>query len=239
MKRSRKRMDMQRKLKALIVGAVGFALSNNASADIVVTHPPLNSGGPAADTEFINSSNDPSWQQLADDFQVSQDAVIRRISWWGFYGDSFLEEIEPPPATETMRARIYGARAGDGLPDDANILFEESFLNPSREATGRIVFVGPGPPEFKFEVDLASPFAIEADTPYWLEIVQVGEIDSLFRWEFSPGNGTPFAFVNPFVSDWRKTTLTANLAFELSTVPEPTSLCLCAFGLILWGRRKR
>jgi hypothetical protein len=231
---------MSRTVRFVFAAALASAIfCAAASADIVVNHPPLNSGGPAADTEFINSSNDPSWQQLADDFQVSQDAVVRRISWWGFYGSSSLEEIEPPPATETMRARIYGARASDGLPDDANILFEESFFNPSREATGRIVFVGPGPPEFKFEVDLISPFAIEAGAPYWLEIGQVEDFGSLFRWEFSPGTGTPFAFTNPFVSDWESAApLTSNLAFELSTIPEPSAFFYCSLLLSMWGRRK-
>lgn len=227
-------------LDMLIPGLLSLAVCGTASATLIVDHPPLNSGGPAADTEFINSSNDPSWQQLADDFQVTQDAVIRRISWWGFYGSSSLEEVEPPPVTETMRARIYGARASDGLPDDANILFEESFLSPSREATGRIVFVGPGPPEFKFEVDLTSPFALEAGTPYWLEIVQVGDINSLFRWEYGPTERTGHAFRHNLIVDWTHTfSADADLAFQLSTIPEPISLLIWAIGIVTWGRRKR
>ena len=212
--------------------------AGRAAADIVVNHPPLNSGGPAADTEFINDSNMQSWQLEADDFQVTQDAVIRRISWWGFYGSSFLEEVEPPPATETMRARIYGASASDGLPDDGNIVFEESIISPSREPTGRIVFVGPGPPEFKFEVDLATPLAIEADMTYWLEIIQVGDINSLYRWEVSQAEQNGHAFMNSLMEGWRRS-VSGDLAFELSTIPEPSSLLLIAAGFILWGRGKR
>jgi hypothetical protein len=216
--------------------AVWFAAqAASAAADIVVNHQPLNSGGPASDLAFINDSNQQSWQQLADDFQVAQDAEIRLIVFWGFYGSGFSEEVEPPPETETMRVRAYGARPGDGLP--GNILYEQSFEDPSRTATGRIIFDGPGPPEFRYQVDLTTPLLLQAGTTYWLEIVQNADIDSLFRWEFSAGTQTPFAFINPFLSDWRRTTITPDLAFELSTIPEPSSLLLCTFCLILWRRR--
>lgn len=212
-----------------------FLAGGTASAEIV-NQPPLNTGGPAADLAYQGGLGQ---QRLADDIQVAHDVVIRQILWHGFYGDDFLKEVELPPASETMRIRFYEARSSDGLPDETAILFDESFINPTRVATGRNVSVGPFPPEFLFHVDLFTPFELAADQRYWLEILQVGDLNSRFRWEFSSGTGSPFAFINPSITDWRLTTLNANLAFQLSAVPEPSTLLLCISFLVLWGRKKR
>ncbi len=197
---------------------------------------PLNTGGPGADTDFYSNSGQRVWQQVADDILLPSAATIRRIVWWGFYGGDFSGTTLPPTGPETMRLRFYDARPGDGLPGQT--LWEESFLNPSRVETGGFVWANGGA-EYIFEVDLTTPFTLDAAVPYWLEVVQVGDVDSHFRWEVSPGTGTPFAFINPFVPDWRRTTVTANVAFQLSTIPEPTALGLFVFGFILVTRRKR
>lgn len=158
--------------------------------------------------------------------------MIQHIVWWGFY------HLDSPPATETMRIRFYDARPGDGLP--GAILYEESFLDPSRTATGLIVFTGVGPHEYIYHVDLMTPFELAADTLYWLEIVQVGDLDSHYRWEF--GTAAPedeFAFCNPIIPNWMSTGAGSwNNALQLWTVPEPSSFVLLAFGLGMAGMRR-
>jgi hypothetical protein len=72
-----------------------------------------------------------------------------------------------------------------------------------------------------------------------MEIVQLGNPNSHYRWEVSPGNGTPYAFINPNVTDWRRTTSTANLTFELWTVPEPSTVLLVLGALSLTLTRAR
>ena len=154
--------------------------------DIVVDHQPYPYGGFGSDTAFYYPFPPfEIWQRVADDILLSEPATIRHITWWGFYGSSLVEEPEPAPETETMRIRFYHARPGDGLPDDDNIAYEVSFLDPSRTATGRLVQVPPGPAEYIYEADLTTPVSLDAGTPYWLEIAQVGDLDSHFRWEFS------------------------------------------------------
>ncbi len=198
---------------------------------IVVDHQPIQTGGPASDTEHL-FGGEPSWQLLADELLLSEAATIRRVNWWGFY------YYDNPPATETMRVRFYDARPGDALP--GNVLFEESFLNPSRTATGEIIGAGGLPAEYLFEVDLTTPMLLEPDVPYWFEAVQVGDIDTTFRWEFSAADINGHAFINNNLPDWQHTTsLMADLAFQLSTVPEPGTLGLCLVGIILLGRRSR
>jgi hypothetical protein len=217
-----------------------LSLSSAARGEIIVDQPPDQGGGPAADTEFISEgSGQQTWQLLADNLVLSSSATVRRISWHGFYGGNFDEFPEAAPLSETFRIRFYEARAGDGLPDDSGILFEEFHANPLRVATGRTVAVGPQPPEFRFEVDLTNPVSLAANLHYWLEIVQLGDVDSLFRWERGFGPLGDFVFLNPNVQDWQS--VPGNFAFQLSSVPEPATLLLLLFGIgfTQWGRRGR
>jgi hypothetical protein len=196
--------------------------------DIIVDHPPHNAGGSTADTELIDMLGRPAWQLAADDILLDAPATVRRVTWWGFY------HLDNPPTEETMRIRFYDARPGDGLPGE--ILFEEHFLNPARVATGRRVFVSVDPAEYEFTVDLHTPFHLLAGTPYWLEIVQLGDIGTHFRWEFGLAEITGRAFVNSNVPDWLHTGPgTSDLAFRLLQIPEPGSIWLFVIGVSVLG----
>ncbi len=200
-----------------------------AGGGIVVDHPPAPFGGPGADLDFFLPSVGQFWQRNASDFTLTTPATIRRVIWWGFY------EENNPPASEIMRLRFYEPRPSDGLP--GNVLFEESFIDPQRIATGVTVF--PGHPEFRFQVDLPNPTTVPAGTPLWFEVVQVDDISTLFRWEDSATDGLGHAFINPLTLDWVQTTFPNDLAFQLSTVPEPAVLGLIATGAIPFVCRRR
>ncbi len=202
--------------------------------EVVVDQQPLPTGGPGADTDFLDDFGYPVWQVVADDILLPETAIIQHLVWWGFYGGTFSGSTEPPTGPETMRVRFYEARASDGLPGET--MYEESFLNPSRVATGQIIAAN-GAAEYLFEADLTTPIQLDAGIPYWLEIVQVGDQDSHYRWEVSPGTGTPFAFINDLVPDWQRTTGTANVAFQLVT-PEPETFVLLSFGFGLVSKRR-
>lgn len=193
---------------------------------IVVDHQPHPTGGPGSDTNFVEVSSPLTWQLSADDFTLTSPATIRHITWWGFYGSTFGSSAEQPPATQTMRLRFYDARIQDGLP--GTVLFEETFLDPFYAWTGRRVLTGPAPDEYKFEIDLSSPMQLVELTTYWIEIIQIGDPSSLYRWESSRSseiNG--FAFQNAATNDWIHTqNTTSDLAFQLSTIPEPSSAAL-------------
>ncbi len=212
-------------------GLVLLVVSAPTLAGIVVSHPPLPTGGPASDTAFDDGFV--PWQRAADDFVLDSPATILRVNWWGFYNQ------DNPPATETMRIRFMGARPGDGLPDENNVVFEDSFLNPSRSATGQVIATGVLPAEYLYEVDLASPAELDGNTPYWLEIVQIGDPQTHFRWEFSFTDQNDFAFINPIVEDWMPAHLGGDLAFQLSTIPEPSACLLSLLGTVLLINQSR
>ena len=198
---------------------------------VIVDHQPLQSGGPASDTEFLDMLGNPFWQQVADNVLIPGPALVRRVVWWGFYN------LDNPPVEETMRLRFYDARPTDGLPGD--VLFEESFLNPTRVATGRQILVDFTPDEFIYHVDLTIPFDLDASVPYWLEITQIGDVDTAFRREFAFTDQDSFARRNPFAPNWAFSALDADLAFQLLSIPEPSTLVLFVFASIVLLRRSR
>ncbi|MFN0195665.1 MAG: PEP-CTERM sorting domain-containing protein, partial [Planctomycetaceae bacterium] len=204
---------------------------------VLVDHQPSNFGGPASDTLFAEF---PNWQRVADDFLLPSDAVLHRIVWWGFHNMNVQ-----PVANEDFRIRVYDQRPSDLLP--GSVLYEQSFTSVPRTWTGQFVLVSGAPQEFRYEVDLPFPLSLPTTSSLWLEIVQVGDETTRFRWENSnfslPQNGK--AFINSLTAnmDWENTfpTGTTNAAFQLiGQVPEPGSITLLAVtGVAVIRRRSR
>lgn len=206
-------------------GDIGFP----EGMQLIIDHPPTQAGGPASDTEFMTATGQPFWQQSADNFQLAEPAIINEIRWHGFY------HLDNPPAIETFRIRFYDARPGDGLPGAH--FFEEFFLSPTRIATGLLIGVGVLPHEYLYTVELMNPIQLDASVPYWLEITQMGDIQTHFRFEYATPTGLSYAFINPNVTDWEISTALSDLAFELWSIPEPSTCVLLLGGLYLARRR--
>jgi len=217
-----RRWIMQRRLAI----ALSVVLASSASAQIVVDHQPNPLGGGGSDTEF-RFNGQPSWELSADDFSVSAPVTIKSLVWWGYYRT-------PAPADETMRIRLYDARPGDGLP--GAVLFEQLVFDSHRTATGRHVADQGQPPEYRYDTTLNTAMLLQANTPYWLEITQIGDLASTFVHEQSLADQTPYAFQNRVAIDWRRSNGTTDLAFQL-IVPEPATAALILFGAL--GLRRR
>lgn len=207
-----------------------------AGGEIVVDHQPHNTGGFGADTLYQeNQFLPPTWQLLADDVLLTQPAVIGSVVFWGFYHFDSL-----PTGDEVFRVRLYDPRSDDGLPGGA--VYETQILNPPRAATGRFIATSGGPMEYRFVAVLPVTMSIDADSPYWLEIVQLGGIDSHFRWEFSrTGETNGQVFNNDFVGDWTHTVAaTSDTAYQLIMIPEPgTGLLVLSCAWWFCNRRQR
>jgi len=211
-----------------------FLATPSARAGILVDHQPHPYGGLGSDTLWADAFGQPVWQRVADDFTLGSADQAVSLIFWGFYN------ADNPPATETMRIRVYAGRASDGLPDDIAILSETTVQNPSRVATGRRILTGIGPHEYRYQADLGSPLSLEARTRYWLEVAQMGDITTNFRWEDSVNALDGVATVNSIHAEWRATFPggPADAAFQLIS-PEPASIAILTFGSLFLARRRR
>ena len=118
----------------------GPGLGRPRDMELVLDQPPHPYGGSGSDTEFRDSFLLPTWQRIADDVVLTTPSQIARVVWHGFFGGTFPPTGSwYPPETETMRIRFSLSEPGTGLPDEANVMHEESFLNPFHEWTGRYV----------------------------------------------------------------------------------------------------
>src|SRR5262249_51695891 len=113
--------------RMLIVFALPV-LAQSASAPaadvLLYRQAPGRTFGVTSDTSFVDDSFQPNSSLLADAFTLTQDSILSRVRFWGFYGSSLAQQVEPPPANETMRFRIYSD--SPGLPGD--LLYEGQVL---------------------------------------------------------------------------------------------------------------
>ncbi len=187
----------------------------------LIDHPPHRFGGLTSDSMgFEVPGATIVYQYVADDFALSSDASIRRIVYFGFYNSQVL-----PIGDETFQINFHEPRPADGLPGD--VIYSETVVNPFREWTGHHVISAAGGREYRFTVDLSTPFFVQGGETTWLSIYQVGDSASSFRWEDSvappPPNGA--AAKNEVFPNWTPYAA-ANNAFQLYSIPEPSSLAL-------------
>ncbi len=209
--------------------------STPVRADLVLhRQAPSRGFGISSDTEYANDFGNPTSALTADRFSLAQPtSAACRIVFWSFYGTSFAPTDPDPPLTETIRVRLYSESAG--LPGE--VLDEASFADPPRVFTGFLVNEFPRRKEYKYQVDLPTCWNLTANTNYWIEVAQVGDLDSVFRWENASGG--EFANQFPIGAPWRISTLVASMAYEIRT-PEPGSGALLVFGVgFLLKRRRR
>jgi hypothetical protein len=213
-----------------------------ARAAVFLDHAPDFSNGSGSDTGWNDIFGNHYWQQTADDFQLSSPVTLSTVAWYACYGDDLFSSPppHPPSGNETIRIRLYNARPSDGLPGPT--LYEETFVNPSRVATGRHVGLPTFPTEYRFQATLSTTVQLQASEPYWLEIAQIDDNASLFRWETSSAPGGPFAVINEHLEDWNYVPGANHVSFQLMSVPEPALfLSIVPYAIVflrLRGRRE-
>jgi hypothetical protein len=226
----------------MLAAVLVVLLARTSHGEIIVDQRPDQYGGYASDTDFYDSLlHREFWQREADNILLDRDANISHLRWWGFYGGDD-NPVTPPPVPETVRVRVMGARPGDGLPDESSVLFTQDFLNPGRMPTGRIlVAVGGQPAEQVYDIDFNPPIPLFTGVPYWLEVMQLDDFNSAFRWEQGVGLVNGHAFENPLSNGWYASE--GSFGFQLSSIPEPSSVVLtviggCVAAATIRGRRR-
>ncbi len=193
----------------IIVGRLMFFSITAAAAEtIAYEQSPGHLGGFSTDGQGIT---------VADDFQIDHSTLINNITWWGGYGSTNL----PTPPTDNFTIRLF---ADSGGQPGALIQTFAVGNNTSRTATGD--FVNPpdpnsgfeGRPEFIYSFTLPITFQAEANTRYWLSIVNIPSLDS-WIWEVSTLCPNPTcvqrSFTDPVFGPWEP--YYDNTAFQLQT----------------------
>lgn len=186
---------------------------------------PGHSFGITSDTAYLDDFGILRGALVADHFSIGTDASVCRVNAYVFFGGELPMLDPPPPATESIRIRFYSD--ADGLPGDP--LQETTLLNPAHPWTGKYIALGPLRKEYLYELLLPQCFPVQGGIPYWIEISEISDPNSRFRWENSNTAGE-FASQFPIGSPWRITTGSGQMAYELWT-PEPCSGALLALGV--------
>lgn len=179
--------------------------------------------------------SNPSVIKIADDFQLTQEASLQSITWWGGY------RSDPSP-TDSFLINLYaddGGKPGSLLQainvgNAASRTSTGSFVNPPDYSDPFSPF--PGRVEFQYSFNLSAAFPLHADTHYWLSIINSPSTDS-WLWENSINSPNPDAQRSLMGGAWGAYG-GYNTAFSLglvSAVPEPETYAMLLAGLGLLG----
>lgn len=177
---------------------------------------------------------DPLFNFVADDFQLTQAALLQSITWWGGYGNNGYFD------TDIFVIRLY---SDDMNPNSLKYVYETEDVH--RIPTGNFVTQSAYEliEEFQYSINLPAAFSLHADHTYWLEFRNIQDSDNNWMWEFStnfPNPGVQWLYAG---ADWDFID-GRNMAFSLglvSPVPEPEAYAMLLVGLGLLGfvaRRK-
>lgn len=219
-------------LGALLFVTTVTMTAGPAFSQILFAQPPDQFFGLTSDTEWPNTAGQTRSSLVADEFRLSQSASICGATWWSFFGGDPERFYDiNPPATETLRLRFYSDLSG--LPDA--VLWERTYVDLPRVKTGRRIGIFPLRDEYRYTTGFSTCFAAAADTTYWFEVVQIGDVNSIFRWESSYSD-TDHATQFPIGVPWRLFG-SYGMAFELNQTPEPASAVLLGLGLLASAAR--
>ncbi len=209
----------------LVAGVLLECASANADT-LLHRQSPGRTFGIPSDTEYLDDFGHTSGSLIADAFSLNQTANICRANVYGFFGGTSPGLDPLPPLNETLRVRIWSDTAG--LP--GTVLHEGILQNPSRTWTGFFVALGPIRKEYLYRLEIPGCFAAQAGASYWLEVDQIDDVGSLFRWENANIFGG-FAQRFPIDTPWRSSSPNqGQMAYELWT-PEPCSGVLLALAV--------
>jgi hypothetical protein len=202
-----------RRLNLVAFVSLAFLIAPHAvRADVIVYQqlPGANSNEERVSSTLDFFGGSPGFR-TADDFMLSANALITDVHWWGRSvsgGNSFTFTFYANNGG--VPGAILGSRVGSLSATTVNV---GSSFDP-------VTF---------YSSDLVSPFSATAGTTYWISIFnQAANASWVWLSASSPGDGSVSA-TNPGGPPWPITN--NNMAFELTSAPEPASLTLLAVGL--------
>jgi hypothetical protein len=215
----------QNVLAILIVsGLMFFPRTAQAAGSIVYEQAPDHFGG-------VGSGNHVA--VVADEFQLGQPTLVTNITWLGGYANVLGFSV---PSVDNFTVLLYADNGGQPgallqafyVGNNALRTATGNWVNPPRPDPDDDEDGFPGRPEFEYSFNLPAVFLAEANTRYWLSIVNMlmdTGVDDDWVWETSASPLNPGIQRSFFDSGtWTPYEITTiNTAFQLQGIETTAS----------------
>ncbi len=208
--------------RILLNGLIALCASLPASASVFFDNGP-------PDLMSARTSDFDVGDQVADDFALTE-AVVDGffVRWFGVYFDPVTQLPGNPASPDDFVVRLFNDEGG--MPE-TDPFFQQGAGDVGRTLTGQQLRVGPFAFEIYEYVAEVDPSGLEANTTYWLSIVNDTSADVGNNWAWTtsvPMTGNAqgrAADASPWLAD------NGELAFQF-VIPEPGSATLAVIGLL-------
>jgi hypothetical protein len=213
--------------------------NNTTSADVIFSQQPTSNTDNLGLGWFSHSEPRATRNfKHADNFQLDSPAQVDQINWWGISEGLVTPGLENFDSFQIEFWTSFTRPNGRFVPD--SLITSETFsldeintIDTGRQAANGAI-------EFKHQIDLTDPLALDAGTTYWISISARSIDGSGDAWQWQDADPTDTISTSWSYADNRWLYFEdTDSAFELISVPTPASSLMLTTGLAIFSRRRR